>query len=1028
MFGPIFCPDACCSSVVSGPFDWYGPAYQYGAPPLTDLIYRVASVMPSDPPAEALGFYSSVDEGWFVDVDPDGTDDQAKIYLTNAPYTVPHYCDDTKFPLVWVGRHSNEDHPEAGAGDELLSAAYDLAAWDQGATADYDDDADELSVNTAAATSAAWLEHDPVTVTDGTIYRGGILAKEIPGEVRWVRLILSNMSGSTPAQAWCDLQSHTIHLDATTAGLGFVGQVLAAGNDEFQYAIRGPCASPAGDCEVRIQLVDDALATSYDGADGDAAIVISATLRAMAGGSGYDVLLAKPLTTEIAWFHYLSKTIPAARVPAWLENPAATEENHAASLYPSRRAAQPNASTIPTTSPPYLSQLPLEQNVFLAGNGAVSTSWASDAGIGYLVIGQADVFDDPGPVTAPSPHTASVYTNIDVILTFAGDLSNTVERLWGSTYARYLVVNPIVAYSEAATDGYGNVIFPVGAAENLPAIVGASPHAFPKVWSVANALNPIFAWEYSPIYPTHSNKVDIREVTCDSYIYWGDFVCEDRSVNIDATTTDLITLPVIYGGDDNEILHVSSTQDRVVNWAFPSETNGPVTIDPHCGVGVTLHDASPTRAICIAWEWIDTIVVVDTYGEANWYEGDYTTGEQFPTEPIASRSRAFQMRVRYKAPAASAVDLFGPVTIWGPDEAHLETGSIRVRWQRVTSVHIAQRPAGVDPLDSCAYVESPVWIERLFNPAPTAEDPGTPIGLRLHYDSPDNPWTLDSPYGERQPVLQQTSDKHLFVGDFWLCDPRMEETGGTGRVGYNWVISHEGDWLWPQRVERQPDDDDLNQDGDFSNPVGVSHEVVAFDCIKDSSLPLSPALHEHATRTGVWYTIHGEPLDEWTAGDDAAYVGDRIEIANGGLGVTDSAAVELYRTSGGLGLESSALMEYRVMVTAAPAEKTWLLVRWENFDGAGEHAEAWLDLTTQTIHSAAGLDASSVEDVGGGVGRYLLTLSNPDGDFGTTRLVLRVVDGDADDETTGADGDGLRVLSAIVQHRCLWQNDDEADA
>jgi hypothetical protein len=264
-------------------------------------------------------------------------------------------------------------------------------------------------------------------------------------------------------------------------------------------------------------------------------------------------------------------------------------------------------------------------------------------------------------------------------------------------------------------------------------------------------------------------------------------------------------------------------------------------------------------------------------------------------------------------------------------------------------------------------------------------------------------------------VLQQSSDKHLFVSDFWLCDPRMEVTGGTGRVGYNWVISHEGDWLWPQRVEQQPDDDDLNQNGKFSNPAAILHESVAFDCIKDSSLPLSPELHRHATRTGTWYTQNSEALSTWDLGADAAYVGDRLELDGN---QTDSAAVELSRDD----LEVSGLMQYRIMVTAAPSEKGWLLVRWEGFQGTGEHAHAWIDLTNKQISSTSDLniDAMSVEDIGGGVARYLLTVSNADGDFDAgQRLVLRVVDDDAENDVTGDDGDGVRLISCIIQRQCI---------
>jgi hypothetical protein len=1001
----------CCGG---GPFDWYGPAYQATAPPLTDLIYRVPSVIPGDPPAEALGFYSSVDEGWFVDVDPDGTDDQAKIYLTNSPHTVPHYCNETKFPLVWVSRHSNEDHPEAGAGPELLADADDLAAWDIGADAAYDDDADELSVTTAASTSAAWIEHDPVTVNDGTIYRGAVLAKQKSGGVRWLRLTLPNMSGGTAAEAWCDLQTHAIYLDATTLSLGFVGTVLAAGNDEYQYALRGACATPSGACEVQVRLVDGFAATSYDGDADDAAIVISASLRAMAGGSGYDVSLVKPLTTEVEWFHYLSKSIFSARVPGWMDFPSTTEEEFAAPLYPSRRAAQANYSSARDTSSPYnISTFLMDQSIFLGTNGTVTCCWASEDGIGYMQVGGSTDTESDDEVTPPG-FTAATRNGVDVILTFAGDASNTVDRLWGSTWAMRLLATPITPEDEAVDDGDRN-IYPLPTRENPPAIVGASPHAFPKFWSVANPLGPGFAWEYSPIYPTHSAKVDIRSVTCNAYIYWGDFVHEDRTVNLNAATREEITLPVIYGGDDNEILHLSSTQDRVVNWAFPLEYNGPTYITPHCWLGVTLHDASPTRAICIAWEAVETVTVVDTYGESHWYEGSHETGEKYPTEPLASRTRAYQMRVRYKAPATTAVDLFGPVDFWGPDEAHIETGASRVRWQRVTSVLIAQRPAGVDPPDTCSLTEAPVWIERLFSSAPTSGSAGTPSGLRLHYDSASDPWTLDSPFGERQPVLQQSSDKHLFVSDFWLCDPRMEVTGGTGRVGYNWVISHEGDWLWPQRVEQQPDDDDLNQNGKFSNPAAILHESVAFDCIKDSSLPLSPELHRHATRTGTWYTQNSEALSTWDLGADAAYVGDRLELDGN---QTDSAAVELSRDD----LEVSGLMQYRIMVTAAPSEKGWLLVRWEGFQGTGEHAHAWIDLTNKQISSTSDLniDAMSVEDIGGGVARYLLTVSNADGDFDAgQRLVLRVVDDDAENDVTGDDGDGVRLISCIIQRQCI---------
>jgi hypothetical protein len=1004
-----------CGCRCGGPFDWYGPAYQATAPPLTDLVYRVPSVTPGTPPAAALGFYSSVDDGWQVDVDPDGTDDQAKIYITNSPHTVPYYCDDTKFPLVWVSRHGNEDHPEAGAGAELLADADDLAAWDQGATADYDDDADELSVNTAAATSAAWLEHDPVTVTDGTIYRGAVLAKQKSGGPRWIRLILSNMSSATSAQAWCDLQTHTIHLDATTVSIGFVGTVLAAGNGEYQYALRGACATPSGQCEVRIQLVDGDGATSYDGEIDDAAVVISASLRAMAGGNGYDVMLVKPLTTEVEWFHYLSKSIFSARVPGWFEYPSTTEEEHAASLYPSRRAAQANYSSARDTTSPYnISTVLMDQSIFLGTNGDVTCCWASDAGIGYIEAGQSSDTESDVEKTPPG-YAATVRTGVDVILAFAGDASNTVERLWGSTWVIRLIATPYTPADEVPTDGYGRLIYPLPTRESLPAIVGASPHAFPKVWSVANPLGPGFAWEYSPIYPTHSANVDIRSVTCDARIYWGDFVHENRTVNINASTREEITLPVIYGGDDNEILHLTSTQDRVVNWAFPTESGGPAYITPHCWLGVTLHDASPSRAICIAWEAVETVTVVDTYGEAHWYEGNHEAGEKFPTEPLNLRTRAYQMRVRYKAPAASAVDLFGPVTFWGPDEAHIETGASRVRWQRVTSVLIAQRPAGVDPPDTCSLTEAPVWIERLFSSAPTAESAGTPSGLRIHYDSASNPWTLDSPFGERQPVLQQSSDKHLFVSDFWLCDPRMEITGGTGRVGYNWVISHEGDWLWPQRVEQQPDDDDLNQNGAFSNPAAILHESVAFDCIKDSSLDLSPELHRHATRTGTWYTQHSEALGTWDLGAHAAYVGDRLELSGNRTGSTQ---VELSRDD----LEVSALMKLRIMVTAAAAEKDWLLVRWEGFEGTGEHAHVWIDLTNKQISGTTDLniDAMSVEDIGGGVARYLLTVSNAAGDFAAGhRLLLRIVDGDGDDDVTGSDGDGVRLISCIVQRQCI---------
>lgn len=988
-----------CGCRCGGPFDVYG---EHGElPALNDLFYRDCTVtttaLETIGDASGDGRYNSIDAGWYVDYDPDGTDDSAKINNTIAVMSLPQDDEgEGEFitlaeELCWAVRDSNEDHPDGDVDVELLDSPDDLdddAEWIAGADADYDDDTSELRVTTAASTSAATLtQTTDATLVDAT-YRANVLAKKT--DVRWLRMRVTT-PGATTATAYIDLQSLLIS-DPANSNIPSNLHVHEAGDGYHLYVYEFAVSGASGASTFELRLVDGDLATSIDATTaGDGSIILSASLRKVTTGTGFDVSLIDCRNKEVERFRYPLKTVYVdGDIPTPLRDYGFVGGNSehdvvGASTSPDRQAARPLAVYQFDTNF-VIDQIPGPENAQLARR------WANEDGVGFLsTAGDVDLVD------------------IDHLFIVGAEAAGD-KRLWGSRGGAFYAWYPVqYNWQGGGGEAYEPLLDPV----SPQPIVAASPHGFPKVWSIKP---PRSYRAESPGPPASPGSASIwyyvaSSVTSSWSIHRGTYERDYYTLQSDDGAIDDLSVPLIYGTGSAWWTSATSTNDRfyTVGLATEGPTYGLVHFEsrpPSTAWGAMLEaDDDGTLAIAIFTD-CSCAVTLDTDKIDDWNTYNSTGSGSPPTGAIETYALSRRIVVAIGASTGSEIET---ETIWRDTEAGLaETGNQR-RFFGCMVVQESERGVAIDPVRA-------MYVECIYSSAPSSGSAGVVSHYRLNAVNSSGAvqWTLDSlplSVADSSPDPWQSSDRFIYVRGFAMCDARMKDEISPGlHIGRDWAISHDGTITWPARTVV----DTLGEDQHRPLPT------IILDSIKNSSLlPLTPARNQWPTARGTsapWIVEPGaDAVTSWTVGADATFASNKL-AADANL--TNSIACELVENQQGSGWVASGLFRYRITIDAEPDEKRYLLWHWEGFHGATD-ATAWIDLTDKHFEgSGVGLSATSVEDLGGGRARYNIEVVNTDGDFTGDAMLIRIVDNAGLTDLDATTGEGVTIHSVRLSRRC----------
>lgn len=960
-FGPIHCPDECCGA--GGPFDWCGPGthtslYVDPGEPLyaTDLFYRTPSVLP----AGKDDTYSSVDEGWWVDYAPGEVADVAQMEVTICPFYTP---------LCWVVRSANDDHPEGGYETDLLDHGSELSdgAWTLGDDADYDVSDAALRVTTNDETSEATISQE-VTLSGAIPGPGSwshmltVHAKNL-SQVPRLRVTLTNVQGSLPLVGIIDLVAET-----AVFPLADDVRQIEVGNDELYWAVYFQVDSPADDCLLEVRLVDGL--TTYDGDDGDGAGLLALSVRRWSGASGgLDVSLVDMEDQEVDVFRYVSKTVNVNQgMPSVALGPVTEEQCVITAHQPNFAAGIPEVNDYGDA--PFNvggEQWSIYGGAMQAwgeGHAAPNAIWASEHGIGFLNGGS-------------------------VLFTISD--TGATRRWWGASANLSRIEYRRAPWDEYTGGDDGPIEPNITMDAMIPRIVAVSPHAYPKVWSIIQPKKAFREAAFNPFNPLYQPPWDegetfalwtrTEEVTQSFRITHGAVHRESYTFHTptpDNETRHDVTWPVIEGGDSTVTFFTREhTQDRVFIWTAEDGTPpegttwnhaavalGTNEYPPHIWGHLVDHDHNGEAGIALIY-WHKAFMTIT--GDAEWYS--YQTTGTIGTEALDYIESWVTLH--------GGSDLFEQKDVVGEP-----LGLSKIRGLGIAHENRRVWFEGIYVLDGSE------WVQTKWRMHVTAGNAG---GVA---------WSIDSDEPSALPDFVQSSDRHIFVKEFPLCDPRMQA------LNDNWAITLDGTISWPIRaISSTPGTPDA--------PRELSG--IAFDCIKNSvDIPLCPRRDEYPDRLAVWF--ENATAIDFDPTEAASYEASRLEMLAASVDADD---IELACDVSALAAPTpQAMMRYRVLVTAEPGEVTWLLVRWENFHGAGLHAEAWLNLTAKSIATTAGLIDDEVEAISGPRARYVLTLENPDGDFAAGDLVVRLVDGNESEEVSGAAGDGATVAAILVESQC----------
>lgn len=963
MFGPIFCPDACCDQ--GGLFDFYGHVHAAGAL-YSDLFYRTGSVVPA---GEDETLYSSIDEGWSVDYSPGDADDKGVIRQTIAAM-------DTEEEVVWALRDTNHDHPEGPSGDDISAA---LADWTEGTGADYDEDEDRLIVTTDAATADAYIE-DGVTLVDGKAYRASIVAQS--GTLDY---LLVQVTETTAAHATREM---LINL-ASHSGTG-IDEANALEDGWYEYAMTFAATSPPGGAEFRIRLCSS-LGGDVDADEDDYALVSSAALVPLDGDTpGWDAAIIDAEEQDLLRHVYLRRLVEIDAGNSRRDGGLSEHSVMGGGAVASRRAAQLRGDYESWGSEDRLAVADLT-------HGGIKRVWASDTHVAMIAL-QGDVGDN--------------YDASDVLSVLSRSGSSDLRHRWGVCGWIEPIEYPNFEWDEVAGTApcqYRDASVPNGG-ENFARIVACPPHDYPRVFGVLQPrktyytdsstcpYDPGNAGPYGPPPASWKNSASVSQTAAITFGPW-QRTTHEVLVSDGFPPTDVIrrTVPVLHGSA-NVWWSDTYTQTRLVSYSAGMEDQVTSTGShgtPHVWCTLLMADSYPALTLGDGAGGIfvhgrATITIDETDGALPWRS--WETGDSGPVE-----NETLQTWLKVKLGVTTVFD----EEIWRDAQAPFEgLLSAECMVHGVTAIHETEGDQDVDVRW--------VWFEALFSTTPTSSVTGVRSGWRMHVAdlSGADQWTLDNSTPGDTPECYASSDRYFYVRGFTFCDSRLD-----GDRHDEWMFTHDGEYQWPVRKL---------VDGALDEPLAStkhSGNAMLADMIKNSDrLPLAPAYDQWPDREDVhWVDELLPPLaDELTTGDSSYDAGtDRltVDVAT----ETDSAEVSA-------GVVFDHHLWHRFILEATADEATWLLVRFEDFGGAGVHLSAWLNVGAGTFGTTSGVRASpvkSVTDLGGGRYRFTFYAEVAGSSSVASTVVVRLVDGNGDENIdAAAAGDGLLLHSWSLSSDC----------
>ncbi len=264
------CP--CCDE--AGQFDFYGVVLGSAANPgfwKNEFVFRTPWIVPF---GQDFNTYSSLDEGWLVDVSPERPmQDEAVINRSLAAIPILGQSE-----RVWCRRADNVDHidsPFASLGELLANGTnFDSSAWTKGATARYIKSTNALERTTDGSDATVYLQQS-VTLSPDTTYDLVVFAKD--REIDWVHIELRNaISTGVHAGAWFDI-SLVPPVPATLHSAG--ASAREVGNGDWGCVVQVRTGSSPGSTAVRITITDFDNTDSCTGVTGDGALIFWASLR-----------------------------------------------------------------------------------------------------------------------------------------------------------------------------------------------------------------------------------------------------------------------------------------------------------------------------------------------------------------------------------------------------------------------------------------------------------------------------------------------------------------------------------------------------------------------------------------------------------------------------------------------------------------------------------------------------------------------------------------------------------------------------
>lgn len=784
---PTYCN--CC--LPSGPFDFYGQCAVFYGPPSNDLFWRSPSVIPA---GETIGSYLSTDEGWFVDYDPGGTDDEGAIRTTIAVMR-------TDMEKCWAARNGNLDHPEALYSGELISSSLD--GWDVGDDGEYRADGRLVSLDDTAATALAYIKTS-VPLDHDYAYVMEVTAKA--DQVDRLRVSISNVVGSSEVSFVANLTAHTGGDEIDVAGDGF-----------YTYRKFFTTDTPAGGSEFEIRLVDGG-GTTIEVADaGDGAYVATASLKRIeheGGAAGWDVsrIDGEAKTVDYGLVYVRRRRVDPTNHRAY---PTLIEEQLVSGGMPSRRCGQVRAIDVPDTLPSIES--------WREEHFAISRAWVSSTAAGFVSLGG---------------FSEDRYA-VDAIVTYGA--SSLGELKWGFTNL-YLVEAPIFCEGDVEDHSPAYYKLPAAfynAAPLLPRIAGCPLHCYPNVFSVDLSPN---VWRDSQIDEWPPEEGDDLPAQ---------FHAETHSLEQNVSILFGPIIRTLYpvtehceiGAEDLPFLKGSGsvfwtdsfTQNRLWYWGIGGLGGGsptapdvsPRTVERHNWINLVLADAYGSDVSSAGAIWVYTEATYAIYGDSPYHRPYGGVGTISPWEEITGYAHTLYLKLGGGTPISHP--------IWRDAQAFPNAVGNELWFSGLAAVQETEAAQEV--------AVRWVWFERLWETAPTELTPGVGRGWRMHVADAagDDLWTLESDQDAQVPDCVATSDRFLYVVDFELCDSRMAPTGGR-QTSSEWSMSHDGSVMWPTRQVSVITGDDSRFALVNATP-GTGNGNSPVDSIKNSDrLPLVPAL------------------------------------------------------------------------------------------------------------------------------------------------------------------------------------------